>query len=600
MRALLDDSQFKKALDFLEQKQGDKVVGTCRKLLKKRPKDFDVLHLMGIGYRLQRKFKQALSYYYQALKVRPEGSATLFSNLAFAELEIRRGNIFRADKFAQLARELAAQMPEAYEVSSDVAQRVGDPISAETFIKKALELRPDNPELVVKLAKIYAKANQLDSALATIQHAVQMSPNTYYILMELGEILELRGETEPAVNAFEQARQLVPGNDESIDQKIIGMLSTHGKKDQVVERAMAYIEREPDYRPAHLMLLRVGSYPGGAQAGAEVLESIGGARKKQAQMIQDFALASAFEADKQNALAFGHYRKANDVKHQRTVKTYNIEMTRDHYAKLEQFFTETALEEVFPQNDITKDYPTPVFVLGMPRSGTSLTEQLLGTHSKVHPAGELGFLRPQSYFGRQEFLGHARQYTKVHWDWVRRTYLECIKALDHDKGYVIDKMPHNFEMVGFIRHLFPNAVIIHTFRDPVANCLSIYKSNFGGYHPYGQDLKLLGQYYGEYKKLMTFYADMFGDGIYQSRYEDLVNDPQPVVEKMLSLAGLSWEDQITDFHKSDRIVRTASNDQVRQPIYKTSIKGWKKFEKELQPLIESLLESDAITEADLE
>lgn len=586
-----------KAIEHLQVKEPVKVVDTCRKLLKKDPKNYDILHLMGIGYRLQKNYKAAIEYYRKALKVRPEGSATLFCNIASACLDTRLETTFTAARYSERAKKLAPDLVETYEVGADIDLRVGDAPAAEASLKRALELSPNNPRLLRKLAKAYKETEQFDAALATIETAMNVSPGDYSILEEHADIREKRGETEEALEAFEYLKTQPECDPLLVDQRIIGMLSTHGRSEDVEKRALMLMERNPRSISPHLTLIRLGKHPEGVERGAEIVKELREGRKFR--LLEDYAIADGYDKEKNYDRSFEYYKSGNAKKRERERKRYkNISVTHEHHDNIRSVF-EGKVHELMGPADNLDDYPTPIFVLGMPRSGTSLTEQLLGMHSQIHPAGELGFLPRLVKYGNMEYLNHPRQQEKAHWDWVGRTYLANIRAISDNAPFVIDKMPHNFENTGFIRKLFPHAVVIHTFRDPISNCLSIYKANFGGWHPYGQDLRLLGQYYFEYQKLMRFWEDRFGDGIYQSRYENLVDDMRTAVTEMLDRCGLDWEDEIEDFHSVDRIVRTASNDQVRQPIYKSSKKSWTKYEKHLQPLIEVLKETKVITDADL-
>lgn len=589
-------NKLQKAIDSLAKGDGEKVIDICRKILKKEPKNFDVLHLLGIGYRLEGRSDKALACYLEALDVRPEGSATLFCNLAFAYLETPGKSVFKADAFAMKARALSPSLPEAYEVSASVALRVHDTIAAESAIKKAIGFKPDSPALKRKLAAIYRVAARYDDAVEVINRALEMAPNSAEVVLESAEIFEMRGETEQALAAFDRAMLLDPGMEEDLIQRSIGVLSTHGRPDELRRRVLQRIEQDPKHLPSHLALLRTGAYPGGTDEGVKILRrlSSGGSTR----VLEEFAIADGLDKEKRYDDSFPHYLIANRLK-KKLGAAYSLSQTQRSFDRIRAIFDADVRELMTPCEN-PHDYPTPIFILGLPRSGTSLTEQLLGSHSGIFPAGELQFLLSLIKYGNFEYPAAARQSRAEYWDWVRDTYLSSIRALSGNAPFVIDKMPDNFQLLGILRELFPNSIVIHTFRDPVSNCLSLFKANFVGNHPYAQDLELLGQYYAEYHALMDFWQQRYGDGIYHSRYEDLVADMRPAVERMLALCGLEWEDEIENFHSADRIVRTASNDQVRQPIYQSAVKGWKKYEKHLGPLIASLKTAGVITDADLE
>ena len=585
-------SAIQKASTHIARGDGRKVVSAGKKLLKKYPNNFDVLHLIGVGYRLLGRLDSALSYYERALKVNPEGTVSLLCNLSFAYLEIEGGDVFRANECVERATVLEFKRQEVLEVSSDVSLRIGDTISAERKLQQALELFPHNSILWRKLARVSRKAELTDAALDQAKRAREVSPNSKEVLMELGDVYELRGETELALGAYEEAERL--GADvETVNQKVFAMLATHGKKEDLIGRSLAILDQTPDNLPAHLQLIQAGVYPGGTAVGAEFLH-----KNFESQSIE-FAIAAGFEKEGETQKSFEYYKVANANEQSKRFPDYSLKRTLDHHERLTSFFVRFEKDFLTP-SDEQEEFPRPIFILGMPRSGTSLTEQLLGSHSEIHPAGELQFLLSLCKFGMNEFHGREPQQNKAYWDWVRDTYLQSLKRLCRGKRFVVDKMPHNYELVGFISRLFPNAVIIHSRRNPIDNCLSIYKANFVGYHPYAQDLGTLGGYYSQYQKLMSWWEERSSVEIFDSSYESLVLDTRAHVESVLTHCGLEWEDEISEFHNADRIVRTASNDQVRQPIYQSSVANWKKYHAHLPPLLDSLLASGVITPADLE
>ena len=582
-----------KATELIARGEGQRVVDLCQKFHKKQPENYDVLHLAGVGYRLVGRLDKAIEYYQRALRLRPQGSATLFCNYAFACLESPDVSVVKAEKYANEAIKLAPELPDAYEVSTEVALRIGDISAAETHIRKALDLKPDAPVLLAKLAKVYRQAFSLDQALEVVSQAVAIAPTVAQVVREKADVHEARGETELAITAYEQAKHLSNENVEEIEVKILGVLSTHGRGQELKDRALRIIDEDKKNLFATLALLRMGEYPGGAEAG---MIAVRRQRKgNSTRVMESFAIADAFDKEKNYAESFRHYSAGNREKLSRSPK-YSIQDTRKYYDRLRQYFKETP--QVIP-TFTGGDEVTPVFIVGMPRSGTSLLEQLLGCHSEIHAAGELLFLPSLVRFGDYEFRNHQRQQDSSYWRWVRQCYLGTITKLADGKKFVVDKMPHNYEQIGFIREVFPEAIVIHSHRNAVSNCMSLFKANFAGHHPYAQDLKTLGMYYGEYRKLMRYWKQRYGDAIIDSKYEDLVADMQPSVTKLLDVMGLDWEPGIEDFHKVDRIVRTASNDQVRQPIYQSSIKGWKSYEPYIGPLLGALKETGEVAQSEV-
>lgn len=233
----------------------------------------------------------------------------------------------------------------------------------------------------------------------------------------------------------------------------------------------------------------------------------------------------------------------------------------------------------------------PLFIVGMPRSGTSLVEQILGRHSQVHPAGELNYI---STFAEQ--LQKHHQYpesgpvTLEGATQGAKLYQQALDNLSTKTLWITDKMPTNFLHLGLIAQMFPHARIIHCTRDPLDTCLSCYFQNFGIYHAYSQRLDWLCDYYQQYQKLMAHWQTTLPLEMMDISYEALVQDPEPQIKKLLEFAGLDWDERCLSPHESDRTVVTASNQQVREPIYQRSVKRWENYKQhiaQLMPLAQS-------------
>jgi hypothetical protein len=235
---------------------------------------------------------------------------------------------------------------------------------------------------------------------------------------------------------------------------------------------------------------------------------------------------------------------------------------------------------------------TPIFILGMPRSGTSLAEQILASHPDVHGAGELGDLRKvlaSVKSTEEESLSGMVPAALLDLDAsafsdLGQKYIARIRGYSADAKYITDKMPHNFMQIGLIRTILPNARVIHCTRDPMDNCLSIFKKPLANHHAYSNNMSELGQYYGLYRNLMDHWSETLPGFVYDHSYEELIKSEKEQVSRLLEFCGLDWDDACLEFHKTRRKVRTASNAQVRRPIYTDSVQLWKRYEKQLEPL----------------
>jgi hypothetical protein len=238
-----------------------------------------------------------------------------------------------------------------------------------------------------------------------------------------------------------------------------------------------------------------------------------------------------------------------------------------------------------------------VFILGMPRSGTTLTEQIIASHPLVHGGGELAGVPQQITKATREaqqagagvgFPGWVPLFEEEIFGELAQGYLDYINELNTDALRVTDKMPHNFQNIGLIAAMFPNARIIHVMRDPVDNCLSCFQQNFAMPHTYSTDLTDLGHHYREYRRLMAHWRKVIPNPMYEVQYEELVADQERVSRELIAFCGLDWDDRCLEFNKKKGAVKTASVWQVRQPIYTESVKKWTMYDGYIDELLDEL------------
>ena len=238
----------------------------------------------------------------------------------------------------------------------------------------------------------------------------------------------------------------------------------------------------------------------------------------------------------------------------------------------------------------------PLFIVGMPRSGTSLVEQILASHPQVHGGGELDVMfkvatAAMQKLSRQGWGEFPQYFNRLYLgvaDELANIYLQPLIALNPSAKRITDKMPLNFLHVGLIALLFPQSRVIHCRRDPMDTCLSCFMTDFAGGNEFSYDLAALGHFHRQQDRLMAHWKSVLDLPILDVQYEQLVGDAEPQTRRLLGFAGLSWSDKCLRFHENDRFVNTASNEQVRRPLYKSSVQRWKNYEKHLVPLKTSL------------
>ncbi len=295
-----------------------------------------------------------------------------------------------------------------------------------------------------------------------------------------------------------------------------------------------------------------------------------------------FALAKAYEDLDEYDKSFNYLNQGNRLRKKEL--NYDINYDKKLTSKIKSIFSIKNLGVDIQDNKDTSI--RPIFIVGMPRSGTSLVEQIIASHAKVHGAGELETMTRIVKPIISNLNNSALSKNNI--QSIHDEYLGALTTLNVSENIITDKMPRNFQWVGFILSAFPNAKIIHLNRNPIAVCWSNYKHYFSSSgNGYAYNLNDLEEFYGLYADLMSFWNERFPDNIYNFCYEDLVENQESETRKLLKFCDLEWDEQCLNFHKTKRIVKTASSLQVRKKIYKGSSEAWKKYEKHLFPLMQN-------------
>lgn len=401
-------------------------------------------------------------------------------------------------------------------------------------------------------AGIYIKEGRHDEAVKCYQKVLANNPNCVTTLDFLGCAYIEKGDIDQALNAFQKVVALDPGN-----------------------------------IPCHYSIANIQKYTGDEIHISEMERLFQDKDLNNEQrMLLAFGLAKAYEDSKKYERSFDYLSVGNKLK--RETFSYSEEETAAAFERIKEVFNKS-----FVSTDLKLDVPNnnPIFILGMPRSGTSLVEQIVASHSSVYGAGELPYVRQiLNHISNSsdifETLRHIRDNCGTTAAILGNEYIKRTHQLSALAKHITDKMPINFMWLGIIHLALPNAKIIHCKRDPMDNCYSIFKNLFNGEaQPFAYNLQELGHYYLLYKDLMRHWQDVFApETIYDISYEELVANQENETRKLLEYCELPWEDNCLSFHKSARTVNTASAVQVRKPIYKDSIHLWKRYEKHLEPL----------------
>lgn len=452
------------------------------------------------------------------------------------------------------ALELEPNLAQAYNNRGDIFLNQADFAQALSHYRKASELNPGYTAAIINMAKVQRDLDQPDEALKTLARALEMEPGNAEAHHAKGVLLEQMGERERAALSFKLA-----------------------------------IKAEPRMTFAHYQLAQIkGRYCTDEElATMQALWEERANMTPPARMYLAFGLARAYEHREEYDETFAYIAQGNRL------KSEDSPYDDDHASKFMNGLVDCAAEPIASlQQELGCPDKRPVFVLGMPRSGTSLTEQILASHSEVVGAGELSFaydtmrkakeisgtVFPQSMqvLSAEQFRGLGEYYMSRH----SHSYLNY--------RYVIDKTPLNFQYIGLLSVVLPHARFIHCHREPVSNCFSIHKLPFDKKQTYAHDLVALAKYYNHYWQLMQRWKKLLPGRILDVRYEDTVADVERQSQRMLDFLSLPFEAGVLEFHRTRRLVKTPSASQVRQPIYSSSVEQWKHYERHLEPLISNL------------
>ena len=440
--------------------------------------------------------------------------------------------------------------------------------------KNVLEIKPDYTEAHYNLGVALQENGDLDEAITCYQRTLEIQPTHSDAYNNLGNALKDKGAWNAAIENYKNSLKIKPGYAEAHCNMGLA-LKGKGDLDAAIQSYCNALKIKPDYAEAHRNLSLAKTYaPNDTQiADMDALyESELTSDEQRCHLC--FALAKAHRDLKNLKRSFIYLKEGNALR--KKLLSYDI-------SKDEKLFAEIKNRQPLNLNVVpdSLDGPckfTPIFILGMPRSGTTLVEQIISSHSKVTGAGELEFVRRLA----DELHGSNSQV-------FRDIYLKKLRQLSLGNGFVTDKMPHNFLHIDQICRSLPEAKIIHIKRDPAAICWSNYQHYFASRElAYSCDLEDLVKYYRMYDDLMTFWYAHYGDRIYQLDYDQLTVKQEEETIKLIDHIGLDWESVCLSPHKNKRGVHTASQQQVRKEVYTGSSNQWRKFEPFLGGVFDGL------------
>jgi len=485
---------------------------------------------------------------------------------------------------ASYERLLAAQDPSPLLLAkcAESLRALGRLDDAVARYRQALPLAPGDPDLLGALAVILDLKGEEDAALATLSEALERRPDFVGAMLNMAKILRDQGRAEEALAACRRALQLQPGSPEAL-AGIVNVYERMGEFGQAWEQLRPALAKAPDSPPLALAFAALAHrYDAESEALAALrrCDELPDVSPLMRQKIQ-FSWANMLDRRGDHAGAFDHLRHANALSPQ----GFDIAAYEHLSAGMQQIY---AAPETLARSTCVSE--RPVFIVGMPRSGTSLVEQILASHPEIHGAGELSAIAdiavglPAAAGLAGDYPDMVPQLTAGDLDAAAARYLQVLQGLNDSAPRVTDKMPTNFLDLGLIAQMLPRARVIHVRREPLDTCLSCYFQNSGARLRFTSDLEILGRYYLAYDRVMRHWRQTLPVPMLEIRYEQLVDDLEGVSRSMVAFLGLAWDPACLQFHASDRFVRTASYDQVREPIYRRSVGRWQAYAEQLAPL----------------
>ncbi len=430
---------------------------------------------------------------------------------------------------------------------SVVLERANRLDEALEMVDKAIESNPEMPDTYHRKAQIYFLNHQLEKALKLIQKGLDVNPNAGMLLGTKAEILQSQGLMNESLETVRQALKL---RDSFSISSLYFTLS----------KVKKFTPDDPDIKDME-DYIRNNRFMSTTD-----------------KSTMHFNLFKAYQDIKEDDTAFKHLQIANDLKSQIVIHDRTIET--EYFNKVKSVFSKKSLSIV---QDTGYPSKVPVFIVGMPRSGTTLTEQIIASHPDVFGAGELYYISMLNEQFKNLNQDNHYQYGEAYVKYVQSISDEAAQA-----KRITDKMPGNYMHLGQIVTALPHAKIIHCKRNPIDTCLSCYKQYFTLGHYWTYNLDDMAEHYKKYADLMDHWRNVIPDRFIEVSYEDTVNDLETQARRLIDYVELEWDDACLTPHKSERSILTASKGQVRKPVYKTSVEAWRRYEDQLAEFAQKL------------
>ena len=494
------------------------------------------------------------------------------------------GQLDGSVKMFNIAVSLKPNYAEAYFNLATVLNDLEQKDESVKNYKKAIAIQPNYSDAHNNLGNVLLGLGQIDAAIESLEWAVAYKHDFAEAYNNLGNAFNDYGNSDKAIENYQKAITYNPHYEKAFFNLAL-VFKDLGRKEDFIINIKKALNLNPNWGHAYYHLSRIKKYKKNDPQINEMIQALKSENISSIDLIGlNFALSKVYEDLEKHDKQFKYLNEANSLRKKEL--NYSIEKDQNLFSTIKKAFKSPPKTLDIPKSKANSK--RPIFIVGMPRSGTSLVHQILDSHSSVKGVGELNHINNIVF----PLLKAHREETKNCFSKndllsLRKQYLQSPPIADLNEMIFVDKMPLNFRHLGFILSSFPEAKIIHMKRNPMATCWSIYKYEFRG-NAYSFDQKDIANYYGLYINLMEFWKKLFPKKILDVCYEDLTISQELETKKILKYCELDWEVNCLDFHTNNSAVKTTSSMQVRQKMYQGSSEAWRKYEPYLQPLIKGL------------
>lgn len=573
------------AVHLQQQAQYEEAERLYRTVLAEAPDYADALHFLGLLKHQRDGSAESLELMRKSVESGPPNPGYLVN---YGRVLQAHGQLEESIKQFRKALAISPSFPEALNGLGQNLEMQGMPFKALESYCKAYEIDPSNLESTMNYARALRNTGEFATAADVSRRAAQMHPGELqFVYLEVLCLLD-DGKAEAALERMRTALREDPLSAQL--QYSMGLVMAElGKFDAAKEHYAKALAIDPRYYAAYYNLTAIQT-PTENEPQIEILEQKLRQMPPQtpeAAVSAEFGLGKMLEDRGDYDDAFKHFEIGNKIMRQRL--PYSSATQSEYVDSLLQHLGEDFIARC---SKVGSDTGTPVFILGMIRSGTSLVEQILAGHPEIAAGGELPFL-PQALTRYTDTLsaggGKIAALSDDNLRAIGQHYLEKIGARHPGARRVTDKLPGNFMLLGLIRALFPKARIIHCRRDALDTCVSCYLTHFDTGHHYAYDQQELGEYYVLYRRMLDYYEDIIDPEVMLNvDYEDLVSDIEGTARRTLEFCDLAWDPACLELGRTGRMVQTASMYQVRQPVHSRSVGRWRHYATHIEPLRKAL------------